>query len=112
MGGGSRTRETFLHQYRSLVECRKLLSEEVWNAEFDRVLEQDSLGSHQEEVGSVYFSGITRHTEHMDFFRLPQLSEELLDLLKQTEKRLQKLPKPPPQNPVTEIIEMISGFSR
>ena len=34
------------------------------------------------------------------------------NLLKVTELRLQKLPKPPSDNPVSEIIEMVSGFSR
>jgi len=32
--------------------------------------------------------------------------------LKESELRLRKLPKPPSDNPVGEIIEMISGFSR
>lgn len=34
------------------------------------------------------------------------------NLLKQTENGLGKLPKPPPENPVAEIIELVSGFSR
>ena len=45
-------------------------------------------------------------------FRLPELADELQGLLKQTELRLRKLPKPPADNPVGEIIEMVSGFSR
>ena len=48
----------------------------------------------------------------MDFFRLPELADELTSLLKQTELRLRKLPKPPSDNPVGEVIEMVSGFSR
>lgn len=32
--------------------------------------------------------------------------------MKQTELQLRKLPKPPPENPFTEIIELVSGFSR
>ncbi|KAF9783798.1 P-loop containing nucleoside triphosphate hydrolase protein [Thelephora terrestris] len=44
--------------------------------------------------------------------RLPKLAEELQILLKETENRLRKLPKPPPENPVTEIIDLVSGFSR
>lgn len=47
-----------------------------------------------------------------DLFRLPGISNELQNLLKQTDNRLRKLPKPPPENPVTEIIELVSGFSR
>ena len=46
------------------------------------------------------------------FFRLPELTDELQNFLKQTELRLRKLPKPPPENPVAEIIEIVSGFSR
>ena len=34
------------------------------------------------------------------------------NLLKQTEHKLQNLPKPPSSNPISEIIEMVSGFSR
>lgn len=45
-------------------------------------------------------------------FRLPQLADELQGLLKQTDFRLRKLPKPPPENPVSEVIDMVSGFSR
>ena len=52
------------------------------------------------------------HTQLLEFFRLPELADELQDLLKQTELRLRKLPKPPSANPVGEIIEMVSGFSR
>jgi len=40
------------------------------------------------------------------------LADELQTLLKQTELRLRNLPKPPSDNPVSEIIEMVSGFSR
>ena len=47
-----------------------------------------------------------------DLFRLPELADELQNMLKQTEDRLRKLPKPPSDNPVGEIIEMVSGFSR
>jgi hypothetical protein len=52
------------------------------------------------------------HAELVGFFRLPQLAEELQSLLKETENRLRKLPKPPPENAVTEIIDLVSGFSR
>ena len=38
--------------------------------------------------------------------------DELQSLLKQTELGLRNLPKPPPENPVAEVIEMISSFSR
>ena len=38
--------------------------------------------------------------------------DELQGLLKQTELRLRGLPKPPSDNPVSEIIEMVSDFSR
>lgn len=57
-------------------------------------------------------SSVEIRAQISDLSRLPELSGELQNLLKQTELRLQKLPKPPPENPVTEIIEMISGFSR
>ena len=53
MGRGSRSRETLLHQHRSLVECRELLPEEIRNGELDGIFEQDPLGSHKEEVGSA-----------------------------------------------------------
>lgn len=52
------------------------------------------------------------HAQLVGFFRLPELADELQSLLKQTELRLRQLPKPPPENPVTEIIELVSGFSR
>ena len=45
-------------------------------------------------------------------FRLPDLADELQNLLKQTELRLASLPTPPSQNPVAEIIDIVSGFSR
>ena len=48
----------------------------------------------------------------MNPIRLPGLADELQDLLKHTERRLQNLPKPPSSNPINEIIEMVSGFSR
>lgn len=44
--------------------------------------------------------------------RLPELADELQNLLKETERRLRSLPKPPPANPVAEVIDMVSGFSR
>lgn len=46
------------------------------------------------------------------FFRLPRLADELQSRLKETETGLRKLPKPPPENPVTEIFELVSEFSR
>lgn len=46
------------------------------------------------------------------FPRLPGLEDELKNLLKQTQDHLEKLPKPPPANPVGEIIDMVSVFSR
>jgi hypothetical protein len=63
-------------------------------------------------VGSFSLSSIPICAQPGDFFRLPELANELQNLLKQTDVRLRKLPKPPPENPVTEIFEMVSGFSR
>ena len=56
------------------------------------------------------FSDVAAYTN--PGLRLPELADELQSLLKQTELRLRKLPKPPPENPVAEVIEMVSGFSR
>lgn len=111
MGRGTRAREALLYQHRSMVQRRDLLSEEVRNSEFDRLFKQDPLGSHQTEVGSFSLSIVTS-AQIVDFLRLPGLADELQNLLKQTQDHLQKLPKPPPENPITEIIELVSGFSR
>ena len=62
-------------------------------------------------MGSVLSSRVAVCAQLLDF-RLPELADELHSLLKQTELRLQKLPKAPSNNPVGEIIEMVSGFSR
>ena len=95
-----------------MVNRRVVLSEAVRDGKPDGVLEQDSFGSHQAEVGSVSSSRVVIHTYLLGFFRLPELAEELQSLLKQTELRLRGLPKPPSDNPISEIIEMVSGFSR
>lgn len=55
---------------------------------------------------------VATHAQLPGLFRLPQLAEELQNLLKQTDSRLRKLPKPPPENPVSEVIDMVSSFSR
>jgi hypothetical protein len=112
VGRGSRARETLLHYHRPLVKLRDVLSEEVRNAEPYRIFEQDPLRSHQTKVGSVSFSSAVVNAQVSEFFRLPGLVDELQTLLKQTTSHLGKLPKPPPENPVTEIIELVSMFSR
>jgi hypothetical protein len=112
VGRRSREGEAFFHQQRSLVECRVVLPEEVWNAKPDGVSEQDPLGSDQAEVGYVALSCVAIRAQLSDSFRLPELADELQSMLKESEGRLRKLPKPPSANPVGEIIEMVSGFSR
>ncbi|KAI0343433.1 hypothetical protein BDW22DRAFT_1355868 [Trametopsis cervina] len=42
--------------------------------------------------------------------RLPELQEELQNLISQTEEALGRLPKPPPGNPVNEILRLIAHF--
>ena len=63
-------------------------------------------------MGSVSSSRVVIRAELPGFFRLPELADELQGLLKQTELRLRGLPKPPSDNPVSEVIEMVSEFSR
>jgi len=87
------------------------LSEEVWDTESNGVFEQDPFGPHQTPV-RLLGARVVLRAQLPDFFRLPELADELQSLLKQTELRLKKLPNPPSANPVGEIIEMVSGFSR
>ena len=112
LGRRSCAREAFLHHRRSLVGRRHILPEEIRNPVPNRVFEQDSLGAYKTQVSLVLLSGIMIYVQLVDFFRLPELVDELQNLVKKTEVHLHKLPKPPPENPVAEIIELVSGFSR
>lgn len=112
MGRRSSSGEAFLHEYHSLVECRNVLPKELRNAEPDGIVEQYPLRSHRAEVSFVSLLHVVTHTQNPKLFRLPGLVDELQSMLKQTELRLHKLPKPPSDNPVGEIIEMVSSFSR
>lgn len=58
VGRCSRPREAFFHEHLTVVDRRDVLSEEVRDAESNRILEQDPFGSYQAEVGSVPFSRV------------------------------------------------------
>ncbi|OBZ65896.1 Interferon-induced GTP-binding protein Mx2 [Grifola frondosa] len=44
--------------------------------------------------------------------RLPELQEELHDLLEKTEESLRQLPEPPSDEPIAKILQLVGGFSR
>jgi hypothetical protein len=44
--------------------------------------------------------------------RLPEIQQELQVILERTQKELRDLPKPPSQDPVSEVHQLLDGFAR
>lgn len=60
-------------------------------------------------AGCVFTVVITADTW---FCRLPEIHEELQNLIRKTEQDIQKLPKPPSSDPLREVLQLIGSFNR
>jgi hypothetical protein len=111
VGRRTETGERILLHDCALVFAGKHISELSPYQQPDGASKYDFVGSHLQKVGCR--RAINGHgTILISLCRLPEIHEELQNLLRRTETTLHQLPKPPSSDPFGEVLHLIGAFTR
>ena len=97
-----------------MVGLRSYIPTSTRHSQFDGTSESRAIRSHIQEVSLVLPSPslYRKHQPLTGCNRLPDFQEDLQKLLNTTEESLRKLPKPPSQDSLADILHLVSEFSR
>ena len=89
----------------------KQLPESLEDRELDGAAERDIIRTYRQTVSETA-SFIFRISLEFFTLSLPEIHEELQHHLRKTEKQIEDLPKPPSNDPFSEVLHLIGEFTR